>query len=403
MKIAYISPVTVQKSTENVSDYDFVINRRHIQQAVQLQKLGAEVIFYRLTTSSKKFVKYFEKVKIVFCPVSYDFNKKKKVGWSGGSEYSITLLNEIRNFKPDIIHFYNYLLGSYWFFFLFAKLISAKMFAEHVGGYTLTFKSKSLISWSHFKRFIHYKFLKSTNKIMIQIPTEIKNLQALGIHRDRLVDNIPHIGIDTDAFRVISKEMACLKTGANKKNKNILFVGRILRDMTTPKNPFILIDVLKELNKKYLGYNLIIIGDGPDSLEFRKEVNDKGLTKQVIMPGWVSSRNILCHYYNSSDIFVFPHIIENIGGVGGALNEAMSCGVPSIVYSNKGQTYKDNYLYYVKPHSEEELVKAIVKLSDDHILAKKMSDNCLNEIKTKFIWKNIGMNLHTEYSELIKN
>ena len=220
---------------------------------------------------------------------------------------------------------------------------------------------------------------------------------------NRLVDNIPHIGIDTDVFRVISKETACLKTGANKKNKNILFVGRILRDMTTPKNPFILIDVLKELNKKYSGYNLIIIGDGPDSLEFRKEVNDKGLTKQVIMPGWVSSRNILCHYYNSSDIFVFPFITENIGGVGGALNEAMSCGVPSIVYSNKGQTYKDNYLYYVKPHSEEELVKAIVKLSDDHILAKKMSDNCLNEIKTKFIWKNIGMNLHTEYSELIKN
>ena len=297
MKIAYISPITAQKSVEKVDEFEYVVKRRHIQPAIHMKKKGADVVFYRYTTQRRKYTKYFQGVKIVFCPVTVDFKKRKdKHRWNGGYEYSVEILKQLNSFNPDIIHFYNFLLPSYWFFYIYSKFKSIKILSEHVGGSLDLTPHNRLISFSRIKRFLTHQFIRGTDKLQVYIDAERQRLLSIGVQNSKLLQDIPHIGIDTNIFRPIDRKIACTSTGLNHKKINILYVGRIVKDNNLDfnsadvKSPFILLDLIKELNKENERYHLIIVGDGPDFPFLLEKIQKYNLANQITTTSWISSQ-----------------------------------------------------------------------------------------------------------------
>lgn len=95
-------------------------------------------------------------------------------------------------------------------------------------------------------------------------------------------------------------------------------VGRL----AFPKNYSLLVDVCKQLTKKY-NFELWIIGDGPDRSEVQKRIDDYKL-KNIKLLG--NQTNPYC-FLKRADVFVSTSICESYGL---AIQEALILGIPVV-------------------------------------------------------------------------
>ncbi len=104
------------------------------------------------------------------------------------------------------------------------------------------------------------------------------------------------------------------------RKKIIINVGRLVPE----KGQRYLLEAYSKI--MYIGWELIILGDGP----LRKELEDQakllGITKNLYMPGAV---NNVDEWLAKSSIFAFPSVSE---GFPNALAEAMSAGLPCVSF-----------------------------------------------------------------------
>lgn len=142
---------------------------------------------------------------------------------------------------------------------------------------------------------------------------EAQHVRDLGVKVP--VSVIPN-GIETDGY-------AC-RTSMEGVKKQILFLSRI----HVKKGIEILIDTFERIHKEFLGWNVVIVGNGEteyvESLKLR--VKNLGLQDSVqIMPPVFGDAKL--KLYQESSLFCLPSFSENFGMV---IAEAMSCGVPVI-------------------------------------------------------------------------
>lgn len=126
--------------------------------------------------------------------------------------------------------------------------------------------------------------------------------------------------IDVDSFiNVSKKEVNKIKEKYNISDNEIVLgnVGRL----SIEKNQMYIIDLLCELKKRKTNFKCMFIGDGPESINLKNYVRNKGLDRNVIFVGFVPD---VCNYLSCFDIFVFPSLYE---GFGMALLEAQAAGV----------------------------------------------------------------------------
>ena len=83
-----------------------------------------------------------------------------------------------------------------------------------------------------------------------------------------------------------------------------MFVGRI----TTLKNIFFILDVLKELNSRGFKFKMLYVGSGPDEEKLKKDIEEAKLEKEAIMVGRITDRELLANYFKLSDLFLFPSV-----------------------------------------------------------------------------------------------
>jgi glycosyltransferase involved in cell wall biosynthesis len=114
-------------------------------------------------------------------------------------------------------------------------------------------------------------------------------------------------------------------------------------------------------NQGYSEFTLLIVGDGPQRKELQDFVDANKLANQILWAGWVDYSQ-LGHYFNSSDVFVFP-TLEDVWGM--VVLEAMVFGKP--ILCSKGANAselivegKNGYLF--DPLSPEELAAQMCKL-----------------------------------------
>jgi len=119
--------------------------------------------------------------------------------------------------------------------------------------------------------------------------------------------------VDTSLYKPESKTKARRKLGLNKKDKIIIFAGRI----SYLKGSDLILEIIKRNPDK----KFILIGQLMDENYKNKKFNNLTLIPSV-------NANELVDYYNASDLCLFLSRVEGFGLVP---REAMACKIPALV------------------------------------------------------------------------
>jgi len=152
----------------------------------------------------------------------------------------------------------------------------------------------------------------------------------------------------------------------NKKNKKniILSAGRLCKQ----KDFCTLILGFSKFVKKFPKYKLIILGDGPDKNKLYKLINDLGLSKNVIIKGWVKNTK---KYFLSAKIFALTSLYEGLGNV---FIDAVNYEIPCIYANCKSGP---NEILLNKKGGLQ------VKIGDYNELSNKLEESITNYKKSK--------------------
>jgi glycosyltransferase involved in cell wall biosynthesis len=143
----------------------------------------------------------------------------------------------------------------------------------------------------------------------------------------------------------------------------VLFVGRL----HPAKDPMTLLRALEILVKRGRKMKLLVVGDGPLSNSFHREVSHLGLERQVTSWRYLPS---LHPAYSAADIFCFPSVNEAFGIV---LLEAMDHSLPLIV-SDSGAAHEvaGSSGITFRTGDEIDLSNKLTQLADDPTMRKKL-------------------------------
>lgn len=100
----------------------------------------------------------------------------------------------------------------------------------------------------------------------------------------------------------------------------ILHIGRLVR----MKRFDLLFQAVRELAGHYPDVELLVVGEGPELDNLKKEAAAKGIAGRVRFAGAVYEPELLCRYMAESSVYV-------LAGMGGlSINDAMACGLPVV-------------------------------------------------------------------------
>ena len=224
-----------------------------------------------------------------------------------------------------------------------------------------------------------FNFVKNNTSYFVSGPETMLDYynQEVGVKKEKLV--CLYNDINLKRFTVLdsrSRKILKLKSGFQENEKIILFVHRF---SPVRKSlfymPYILIDILKDKNNK-----CVVIGGGPELEEFKIQVEEIGLSSQIIILGEVPNSKIQ-DYYSISDIFINPTYTEGFPRV---LIEAMASGLP-IVTTNAGGI-KDilgpKQLNYMSDISDRDKFKELLNsLLYDNVLCENLISENLEYVK----------------------
>lgn len=132
--------------------------------------------------------------------------------------------------------------------------------------------------------------------------------------------------IDSEKYAYSVKKRAKIRTEL-KICENEFVIGTVGR-LSSPKNPFKIIEILSCLKNRGEKFRFLWVGVGEMQHLIEKSIAEKGLTNEVIMLG---SRNDVPDILQAMDIFIFPSIWEGLGIVA---IEAQAAGLPTLCSDN---------------------------------------------------------------------
>jgi glycosyltransferase involved in cell wall biosynthesis len=107
-----------------------------------------------------------------------------------------------------------------------------------------------------------------------------------------------------------------------KREGRLVCAGRLDRQ----KGFDLMLPCFARLAPIFDGWDLVIIGEGPERASLERSINELGLQGRVHLPGFVGN---ISEWYATADIFVMPSRFE---GFPMALLEAMASGVPAVSF-----------------------------------------------------------------------
>jgi len=165
---------------------------------------------------------------------------------------------------------------------------------------------------------------------------------------------------------------------------DVVFMKRV----QAVKGIFDLIDVWREVVQTKQGCRLLVIGDGIDSAEAMRRVEEYHLGESVTFAGTIYDVREKYRLLARSRLFVLPSYEENWAIV---IGEAMAAGLPVIAYNLPELTsvWKDNFVG-VEVGNREKLLAAVLRLLDDADAREEIKRRAKEYIR-QFDWKNIAV------------
>ncbi len=146
---------------------------------------------------------------------------------------------------------------------------------------------------------------------------------------------------------------------------------------------------------------LIIAGRGPNEKILKNLVRELGLTSQVEFLGYVPYFEI-ADIMKHSDLFVLPAYYEALGCV---YLEAMATGIPTIGCYQNGidEIIQDNINgFLVQPHEVKGLISIMEKCIKNNDLSRKIGENAVYSITTKYTWHHSAKELVKIYKKVLR-
>ncbi|QVL34520.1 glycosyltransferase family 4 protein [Telmatocola sphagniphila] len=199
-------------------------------------------------------------------------------------------------------------------------------------------------------------------------------------------------GIDPEKFPIADKW--CKPQG----NFQFITVGRL----APVKGLDMIIEALASVPNE-LSPRLVIVGDGPERTRLERLVAEKNLQAQVRFTGWLAQADI-SRELRSSQAFLFPSV-KDFGG--GAVLEAMACGLPSIVldYGGPAELITPATGIRLPLLKREALVPLLGQsmrlLATDHALCEQMSVAASLRITEVFTWNAKASKIYSFYKDIL--
>ncbi len=247
--------------------------------------------------------------------------------------------------------------------------------------------------YSVFGRFL----LASAKKIIVTSQYYITQSPYLKPYTEKAVVIPP--GIDETLFSGKEQISELLSKATGKKI--VLFVGT-MDYWHSHKGLTYLLDAMAEVVKKDNDVMLFAVGKG-NHIPFYKDYSSrKKLTNNVVFTGFVSD-NELAGYYKKATVITLPST-NNSEGFGMILLEAGICSKPVIATKVGGipaviQDLQSGIL--VEPKNAHQLADAILKITSDVSLAKKLGENGRNVVKSSYLWKHQVQKTATLYNNTL--
>lgn len=247
---------------------------------------------------------------------------------------------------------------------------------------------------NHIANFYNSTALKSllnnADKIIITQPNYIKYSLYLDDYEDK-IEVIPN-GVDVDTFKPINI----------KREKNSLFFLSLLDEFHKYKGLDYLLEAIKIVKNSIPAVKLIVGGKGLLLEQYRKMVDETGLSGNIEFHGFIPNEKIV-EYYNRSSIFVLPSISSKQEGFGIVVLEAMACQTPVIstdIVGVASDVKKSNSGIIVPPKDADKLAEAIIKILNDEN-SEKMGINGRKLVTDKYTWSSIALMTEKLYNKLV--
>ncbi len=200
--------------------------------------------------------------------------------------------------------------------------------------------------------------------------------------------NIQKFVYSEAGFHAVDRELGL------KGKPVVLFAGKL----TKYKG----VDYLLGAAKKIHG-EVIIMGDGPESVRLKEKAKQLGLTNVHWVGHLGAGIKKLVPYYSRADVFVAPSTWDEPLGL--VILESMACSTPVVVTRKGGipLAVKDGYNgYFVRPRNSSEIVEKVNKLLDNESIRIKMGENARKSVEQKFSWETIGQKFEHIYERFAK-
>lgn len=209
--------------------------------------------------------------------------------------------------------------------------------------------------------------------------------------REKLL-SIPN-GLDPGPYEKLDRSLRS-ELGVSEDAFLVSSVGRI----TAQKDPETLLDAAALVCRKRSGVLFAHAGTGERKAAFARSVEERGLQGRFRLLGW---RSDVSRLLGASDLYVLTSRWE---GMPHTVLEAMAAGVPVVATAvgsvpemvNQGQTG-----LLVPPGSPERLAEAILRLADDPLLRRQMSERGRKKLLAGFTADAVSRKHQELYQELL--
>lgn len=196
-------------------------------------------------------------------------------------------------------------------------------------------------------------------------------------------------GVDTKAFNPKNRDRSGIAKVLNfkhTKRKVVLFIGTLIKRKGS--------DIVAKISADYPNVYFVIIGKGPLEDVILKQVNkNKNLIFFKFLP-----QSIVSALYATSDVFLFPSILESFGLV---YVESMASGTPILAYDSGAAKEIVTSNEGVLVHNERAM-----KIKLNEFLNGKIKYNrrrLYNSAKKRFGWNLVSKKYEDFYMKIIDN
>lgn len=300
---------------------DFLFSRYHFAKdyAARVSRRGNDVLLYIFHQEADRIRNYdLEGYAVRVLPVSFRFPPFVPIG----NEHNFRIVKELNEGSFDIVHFHNY------YFWSLALVNLAKRF----GKWQLVGQYHGEPELQVVGKYIHKFLLGCIDKFLVSTVEEIFWLKKLNIDVNKIV-RFPNVGVNTKLFRRID---------GKDDVPHFIYVGRMTHKPRTlkEKNPWIILDIAKNLRKLIDQFVILMVGDGPCLEALQRYSRKLELEKHVVFLGY-KPHSMLPKLYSKCLFSFIPLSMWSLDPFwDGALKESLACETAVIGFNKKVRDFE---------------------------------------------------------------